>query len=47
MENFNQAESTLDILSNPEIAIEDLCEQMTLLSKTVFARMEYDYVFQN
>jgi protease-4 len=46
MENFNQAESTLDILSNPEIAIEDLCEQMTLLSKTVFARMEYDYVFQ-
>ena len=46
MESFNQAEATLDILSNPDIAIEDLCEQMTQLSKTVFARMEYDYVFQ-
>lgn len=47
MESFGQAETTLDVLANPDIALEDMVEELEKISKTVFARMEYDYVFQN
>jgi hypothetical protein len=47
METFGQAQSSMDIISNPETAVEDLVKELKKLSKTVYARMEYDYVFQN
>ena len=47
MESFGQAESTINKLSDPETALEDLAKELKEISKTVYARMEYDYVFQN
>ncbi len=47
METFGQAQSSMDIISNPETAVEDLVKELKKMSKTVYARMEYDYVFQN
>ena len=47
MESFGQAESTINKLSDPETTLEDLAKELKQISKTVYARMEYDYVFQN
>lgn len=47
MESFGQAESSISKLSNPEIAIDDMVKELKQMSKTVYARMEYDYVFQH
>lgn len=47
MESFGQAESTMDKLSNPDIAVEDMIRELKEMSKMVYARMEYDYTFNN
>ena len=47
MESFGQAKSSMDILSNPEAAVEDMVKELKKISKTVYARMEYNYVFEN
>ncbi len=47
MESLGQAETTMEALSNPDIALEEMVNQLTDIRKTVYARMEYDYVFAN
>jgi protease-4 len=46
MGSFGNAESTVNKLANPEIALEDMVKELKQMSKTVYARMEYDYVFE-
>ena len=47
MESFGNAESAISRLSDPDIALEDMVQELKQMSRTVYARMEYDYVFQN
>lgn len=47
MESFSNAESAISRLSDPDIALEDMVQELKQMSRTVYARMEYDYVFQN
>ena len=47
MESFGKAQSSIEIISNPETALEDMVKELKKISKTVYTRMEYNYVFEN